>query len=80
MDTLQQYDVDTLIDMLGKRVVKRRTGGKAPKPFKSGLRINTTYSIVGHPHLPGHLAFTFEEDDSIVECGQCVLAQEEIFA
>lgn len=46
---------------------------KDKKPFKSGAKINTVVSIVDHPilHVP---AFTFAEDDSVVECRRCILA------
>lgn len=40
------------------------------KPFKSGLKINTVKDIVKHPIL-GSEAYTFQEDDSIVETRQC---------
>lgn len=47
------------------------------KPFKSGLKINTVKGEVDHPvlHIP---AYTFEEDDSIVEQRQCVEVKREI--
>lgn len=40
------------------------------KPFKSGLKENTVKGVVDHPQLMIP-AFTFEEDDSVVECRQC---------
>jgi len=51
---------------VGKKVIK------ANKPFKSGNKINTVLSVTEHPmlHIP---AFTFIEDDSIVECRRCEL-------
>ena len=54
------------IRMIGKKV--RKT---SPKPFKSGKKVNTVKSIVMHPILKDVMAFTFEEDDSIVECRRC---------
>ena len=51
---------------IGKMVEKSRSG----KPFKSGLHINTVKAVIDHPvlHIP---AYTFEEDDSYVECRRC---------
>lgn len=48
---------------------------KSNKPFKSKCTINRVKNIVNHPilNIP---AFTFYEDDSIVECRQC----EEIYS
>jgi len=56
---------------IGKKVTKSN-GKKEPKPFKSGSKINTVMGIVKHPIL-GIDAFTFLEDDSIVECRRCYL-------
>lgn len=53
-------------DMIGKKVEKNLSG----KPFKSGSKINTVKGVVKHPVL-GIPAFTFEEDDSYVECRRC---------
>ena len=47
--------------------VKKKSG----KPFKSGLKINTVKDVVKHPIL-GTEAFSFEEDDSIVEIKICL--------
>lgn len=41
------------------------------KPFKSGEKINTIKSLTEHNVLP-RPAYTFEEDDSIVECFRCI--------
>lgn len=66
MRTLQE-----LQQMIGKRVTKMRKGGaKAAKPFKSKLTIGTVKDIINHPYL-NIPAFTFEEDDSFVECRRC---------
>lgn len=60
--------------MVGKKVEKSSTNGKrASKPFKSGNKINTVKGLITHPQRKT-LAFTFEEDDSYVECNQCFLA------
>ena len=41
-----------------------------PKPFKSGSKVNTIKNVINHPilNIP---AYTFEEDDSYVECRRC---------
>lgn len=57
---------------IGKRVRKGAIGDGKPtnKKFKSGLLVNTVKSIVSHPIL-GIPAYTFEEDDTCVECRRC---------
>lgn len=51
---------------IGDKVVK-----KSSKPFKSGNKVATVKGTVNHPvlNLP---AFTFYEDESIVECRKCI--------
>ncbi len=49
--------------------VKKPSG----KPFKSGSKENTIKGVVMHPVLKNTFAFTFEEDDSCVECRRCEL-------
>lgn len=61
-------------DMIGKKVAKQRDGKNA-KPFKSQLIVNTVKGIVNHPQL-NIPAFTFEEDDSYVECRRCFEVKE----
>jgi len=58
---------DKEISMIGKKV--RKT---SPKPFKSGNKVNTVKGVVIHPIMKDELGFTFEEDDSVVECWRCV--------
>lgn len=60
---------------IGLKCKKRPIGDKHlkkhnPKPFKSGLKINTIKGIINHPHL-NIPAYTFVEDDSFVECRRC---------
>lgn len=63
-------------EFIGKRVWKKANKDKfTPKPFKSGFQVNTVKSIVISPYT-GKQAFTFEEDDSIVDCYICSLAPE----
>jgi len=59
---------------IGLKVFKHKSG----KPFKSGLKVNTVKGVINHPilNIP---AYTFEEDDSYVECRRCkILSEEEI--
>ena len=51
---------------IGKSVSKKN------KPFKSGKKINTVKGLITHPvlNIP---AFSFYEDNSIVECRRCIL-------
>lgn len=59
---------------IGKRVCKGSISKQEPnnKPFKSGLKINTIKGIINHPTL-NIPAYTFEEDDSYVECRRCIV-------
>lgn len=58
-------------DWIGQKVSKTAIGkGQSPKPFKSGNKINTISGLTINPHT-GKDAFTFEEDDSIVDCYIC---------
>jgi len=47
------------------------------KPFKSGQLINTIKDVVKHPVL-NVFAYTFKEDESIVECRRCTTEIEEL--
>ena len=62
---------DKYISLIGKKVTKT-----SPKPFKSGKKVNTVKDIVPHPIMKDKMGFTFEEDDSIVECWRCKLVEE----
>lgn len=69
------YEHPDYESLIGKRVTKRPIGeknlkGYNPNPFKSGFKVNTVKSIINHPIL-NVPAFTFEEDDSFVECRRC---------
>ena len=50
---------------IGKQVAK-----KSKKPFKSGEKVNTVTGVTINEQT-GNPAFTFEEDDSNVECFRC---------
>jgi len=72
LDRLQEIVNDKIMlclygDNIGKKVKKDS------KPFKSGSKINTVDGLIRHLHLRVP-AYTFEEDDSYVECRRCKLA------
>lgn len=60
-ETIHQYQ-----HLIGHQVYKRSN-----KPFKSGNKVNTVKSITVHTET-ARLGFTFEEDDSVVECWRCL--------
>ena len=55
---------------IGKKVFKT-----SDKPFKSGFKIATVVGVTTNPWTQRQ-AFTFKEDDSIVECRMCELCGE----
>lgn len=60
-------------ELVGK-LVRKKSGNNntlAPKPFKSGRRFNTVKEFVVHPNT-GQPAYSFIEDDSVVECSRCL--------
>ena len=61
---------DNFEAMVGKQVSKSARCETEPKPFKSGLKVNTVKGIINHPQL-NIPAFTFLEDESYVECRRC---------
>jgi len=65
-------------EKVGKQNVKKGVKIFNRKKFKSTNLINTIKGVVGHPEL-GIPAYTFEEDESYVECKRCkILSEEEI--
>lgn len=61
--------LDLYKSMIGRTVRKRSN-----KSFKSGEKNNTVFGIV--THMPTmRSGFTFFEDDSVVECWRCKLAE-----
>lgn len=52
-------------EMIGKQVYK-----KSGKPFKSTEKVNTVSGVTVNPNT-NKKAFTFDEDDSIVDCFIC---------
>ena len=57
----------SLNDNIGKKCYK-----KSGKPFKSKSKVNTIKGIITHPNLD-FFCYTFEEDDSYVECRRCIV-------
>ena len=58
---------------IGKRVTKKPINDsdkRTPKPFKSTFKVNTIKGVINHPIL-NVPAYTFNEDDSYVECRRC---------
>jgi len=56
----------------GDKVIKR-----SRKPFKSGRKVGTVKSITVNPNT-NKIAFSFIEDNSIVDCFQCIKATNSI--
>ena len=59
---------------IGKKCKKFRMRGKNPKPFKSGLQINTIKSVEVNPHTD-KFAYSFLEDDSLVNCDMIIVIE-----
>lgn len=59
--------MDANIKAIGKKAYK-----KSGKPFKSGEKVGTVKGIVVNPNS-GKYAFTFEEDETVVDCFRCKL-------
>jgi hypothetical protein len=67
--TLDGTTIEDFLPYIGAKVSKVKES-REPKPFKSGSKINTVKGVIMHPilNIP---AFTFEEDESYVECRRC---------
>lgn len=57
---------------IGKKCRKVSKRNKEPKPFKSGLKFNTIKGLTINPNTNKE-AFTFEEDESCVNCDSIVI-------
>ncbi len=69
---MENYEVN-----IGAKVSKtaKKLGKSAnPKPFKSGLLVNTVKGVITHPIL-GTPAYIFVEDESYVECKVCAVVK-----
>jgi len=59
-------------DMLHIKIIGKKVQKRSKKPFKSACIINTVKNVTINQDS-GKIAFTFEEDDSIVDVYQCEL-------
>lgn len=76
LNRITDMDVEKLEENIGKKCRKRPLNDKnigkyKLKPFKSGNKVNTIKGVISHPNLEGRMAYTFEEDESYVECRRC---------
>lgn len=72
------YPLDCFYEYnIGKKVYKCSISKQEPnnKPFKSTFLKNTVKGVIIHPTL-NIPAYTFEEDDSYVECRRCDVVNE----
>jgi len=63
--------MDMTQESVGK-LVRKKSGNDntlQPKPFKSGRRFNTIKEV--------DPAFSFIEDDSVVECSRCIVEDDQ---
>lgn len=77
MSKLVKADGSSLEQYIGRQCRKPSGHGNTsqPKPFKSGLKVNTIKGVIIHPYI-GEPAFTFVEDDSFVRCSRCLIIEE----
>ncbi len=61
----RNVNVDQASSYIGKRVAK-----KSNRPFQSGSKINTVKGVTVNPHT-SKTAFSFEEDESVVDAHIC---------
>ncbi len=64
--------IEVFISNIGKQTHKTSKRGAQPNPFKSGNKTNTIKGVIEHPILKIP-AYTFEEDESYVECRRCII-------
>lgn len=65
MKTSNRSNEDVLL-AVGTKVSKA-----SGKPFQSGSKVNTIKGVMHHPVFHDKPAYSFEEDDSIVEAWRC---------
>ena len=73
-----ETELDLFTENIGKQVKKKSINNDdsyQAKPFKSGKKVNTIKGVITHPILfiP---AYTFNEDESYVECRRCKIIEE----
>lgn len=54
--------------------INKQVRKKSNKPFKSGLKIATVKNVTVNENI-GKIAFSFYEDDSVVNCEICRLVE-----
>lgn len=74
-----KVSIETFVQNIGQKthktsVIKKDNNPSESKPFKSGFKVNTIKGVINHPilNIP---AYTFEEDDSYVECRRCIIIE-----
>lgn len=67
----EAVNVDQAESYVGKRVVK-----KSNRPFQSGDKVNTVAGVTTNPHT-GKVAFSFKEDESVVDAFICRVVGDE---
>jgi hypothetical protein len=70
----ENLSIEDYLQNIGRKTHKTSMRNRVPKPFKSGQKINTIKGVINHPTL-NIPAYTFEEDDSYVECRRCVIIE-----
>lgn len=76
MYSISKYKMKENQQIIGLRVSKSaKRPNNEPKPFKSGLKVNTVKGITTNPHT-NKSAFTFEEDNSLVDCHACKIVNQ----
>lgn len=64
--------------MIGLKCQKTsKPKGSSPKPFKSSLKVNTIKGLAINPNT-GNYAFSFIEDESIVDFNQIILLDDDL--
>jgi len=75
LDELQQTINDKIMEALYGDAIGKQVDKDSNKPFKSGSKVNTVKGLIRHPYLRIP-SYTFEEDDSYVECRRCKIVEE----
>ena len=70
-----KYDGRRMVGLKCKKV--SRPKGTEPKKFKSGSKVNTIKSLAINPNT-NNFAFTFEEDESVVDCRTIILLDDNL--
>jgi len=60
-----------IVPNINEYVKGRKVAKNSKNPFLSTNRVNTITGICKHPYKPGSYAYSFEEDNSVVEIYIC---------